>query len=267
MGLARVFLLAEIPVGEKFITENAIKAEQRRFGDLIQGNFIEAYKNLTYKHIMGLKWVTEKCDNAKFIVKIDDDTVYDIYHLQNYLIDLDYDANDHLLAGFILNNKKPIRIQASKWYVPRNEFSLEKYPPYLSGWLYITNQKTALDLVLESEKVDFFWIDDTYVTGILAEKFTISLTSLNNWFSANSEFLDCCINDIRRYSLKCDYFVGPNGGDNKMIIEFTHAVEKCYNDNCNDREPEKTLMKTCVGRIKNIVKDHGEAFIKPMRLR
>ena len=48
-----------------------------------------------------------------------------------------------------------------------------------SGWLYITTQDVARGLVMQSTVVPFFWIDDTYVTGILAEHLDVSIKALN----------------------------------------------------------------------------------------
>lgn len=55
LGLKRVFLLGTAPQ-DKYTTQEAIVNEGKRFGDLIQGNFQEAYRNLTYKHVMGLRY-------------------------------------------------------------------------------------------------------------------------------------------------------------------------------------------------------------------
>lgn len=266
MGLARIFLLSDIPQHEKFITQKSIVHENKIFGDIVQGNFIENYRNLTYKHVMGLKWSVEKCPQAKFIIKIDDDIVYDIYFLQNYLVDVEMENQNKLLAGFILKGSKVIRNQANKWYVTKDEYEDDVYPDYLSGWLYITTQSAARSLVHASEYSKYFWIDDTFVTGVLAKRENIEFTRLNHWYSANSEFLECCIQDAIKSNLNCDYHVGPNGGENKMIIRFTKAMEQCQDDFCGDRQPENSLKATCIGQVKEIVKDHGEAFLKPIRL-
>ncbi|KAF7267330.1 hypothetical protein GWI33_019448 [Rhynchophorus ferrugineus] len=58
----RVFLLGVAPT-DKYIKQSAIESESQTFGDIVQGNFTEAYRNLTYKHIMGLKWATRFCSN------------------------------------------------------------------------------------------------------------------------------------------------------------------------------------------------------------
>jgi Galactosyltransferase len=257
-GLLRIFLLAEIPVHERYITQREVEQEQVKHGDLLQGNFVEAYRNLTYKHLMGLRWAVEgHCTNAKYIIKIDDDTVYDVFQVQNYIVDLMYDSNKYMLAGYLFENKKPIRDPKNKWYVSVKEFGPSMYPPYLSGWLYITNINTARDLVRLSYVTPFFWIDDTYITGVLAAKLNIHHVRLNKIFSANTEFIECCISDLKKYSYKCDYVVGPNSGDAKLIAEFTKFLEICYLDECYERPKGKSVAQTCIGQPKRVVADHG----------
>lgn len=267
MGFSRIFLLAEIPLTEKYIKQPQITDESKRFGDILQGNFIEAYRNLTYKHIMGLKWASTNCHKAKFIIKMDDDVVFDVFHLKSYLESLEIKGySKNFLAGYILDHKKPIRLEANKWFVTKDEFPDSIYPDYLSGWLYITNPQTALQLVRLSQSEKFFWIDDTWVTGILRDQIGIPLITLNSWFSSNAEFFDCCVRDLKNFSYECEYFVGPNGGDTKLIVEFLHGIEKCYFDECNKRSSKHSLKQTCVAGAKKFVPDHGDALVREVNL-
>lgn len=41
--------------------QSKLEEENKRYQDLIQGNFLDAYRNMTYKHVMGLKWATYYC--------------------------------------------------------------------------------------------------------------------------------------------------------------------------------------------------------------
>ena len=41
--------------------QKRINEEDARFNDIIQGNFVDSYHNLTYKHTMALKWFSENC--------------------------------------------------------------------------------------------------------------------------------------------------------------------------------------------------------------
>ncbi|XP_060663085.1 beta-1,3-galactosyltransferase brn [Drosophila nasuta] len=274
MGLQRVFLLAALPPREKFVTQPQLASEQTRFGDLLQGNFVEDYRNLSYKHVMGLRWAANECGSgrSKFIIKLDDDIIYDVFHLRRYLESLEVDApalatSSTLLAGYVLDAKPPIRNQANKWYVTRQEYPHALYPAYLSGWLYITNGATAARLVAEAERVAIFWIDDTWLTGVVRTRLGIPLKRHNAWYSANAEFLDCCVRDLKQHGYECEYFAGPNGGDAKLLVEFLHNVEKCYFDECSKRPAGKSLKETCLASVKSPAPEHGVAHVEPLKLR
>ncbi|EDV45341.1 beta-1,3-galactosyltransferase brn [Drosophila erecta] len=273
MGLRRVFLLAALPSKELFISQDQLASEQQRFGDLLQGNFIEDYRNLSYKHVMGLKWVSEECKKqAKFIIKLDDDIIYDVFHLRRYLETLEVRqpglaTSSSLLSGYVLDAKPPIRLRANKWYVSKKEYPHALYPAYLSGWLYVTNVPTAERIVAEAERVSFFWIDDTWLTGVVRTRLGIPLERHNDWFSANAEFIDCCVRDLKQHSYECEYSVGPNGGDDRLLVEFLHNVEKCYFDECVKRPVSKSLKETCLAAAKSRPPKHGFAEIKALRLR
>ncbi|EDW82693.1 uncharacterized protein Dwil_GK10121 [Drosophila willistoni] len=273
MGLQRIFLLAALPKRERFLTQAQLVSEQTRFGDLLQGNFIEDYRNLSYKHVMGLRWAATECERrAKFIIKLDDDIIYDVFHLRRYLESLEVSqptlaTSNTLLAGYVLDAKPPIRLRANKWFVTRQEYPHALYPAYLSGWLYITNVPTAARLVAEAERLPIFWIDDTWLTGVVRQQLGIPLKRHNDWFSPNSENLDCCVRDLKMHNFECEYSVGPNGADAKLLIEFLHNVEKCYFDECIKRPPGKSLKQTCVAAVKHPVPEHGVAQVKALKLR
>jgi hypothetical protein len=51
---------------------NAIIAnESRKYGDIIQGDFSDTYRNLTFKLLTVWRWIKYNCRNAKHFIKID----------------------------------------------------------------------------------------------------------------------------------------------------------------------------------------------------
>lgn len=163
---------------------------------------------------MGLRYAAyHQCLRPKYIIKMDDDIVVDFYHLIEHLTDLklpddnSYGIN-HFLSGYIFHNVVPIRKHQNKWYVSEDEFKGDVYPDYLSGWMYVTIPRTAKTLVTAASEpmTSIFWIDDTWITGILRQKRHIPIDdSLNEFFSANSQFLDCCITDMEKHQYKCPF--------------------------------------------------------------
>lgn len=67
----------------------AIEYENTIYHDIVQEDFIDSYKNLTYKGIMALKWISIYCQQTKYILKVDDDIVVNTFTLVNHLKFLD----------------------------------------------------------------------------------------------------------------------------------------------------------------------------------
>ena len=61
--------------------QRRLEEESRRHGDLVQGDFLDTYHNLSYKAVMGNLWVAEFCSQAQFVVKTDDDMYVDLYEV------------------------------------------------------------------------------------------------------------------------------------------------------------------------------------------
>lgn len=57
-------------VGESQKHQNALEQEAHLFGDVVQGSFVDTYRNLTYKHAMALKWGSEECSEAQYVFKV-----------------------------------------------------------------------------------------------------------------------------------------------------------------------------------------------------
>lgn len=262
MNIRRIFLLGESP-DDKYTTQKSVEDESRRFGDIIQGSFREAYRNLTYKHVMGLLWARENCPNTKYVIKMDDDIVVNIERLPALLNSLKVPDNKAFIGGYILRNMIPIREPANKWYVTQREYSLSSYPVFVSGWLYITTPETCNSLFKLSANTKYFWIDDTYVTGILAKKLKVRHYDISKYFTVHSEFIDCCIYDIRNRNLDCDILVGPNGGNNNLFYDFNMALNICTLNLCHPREIP--LNDTCVAE-KKFNLGRGNAVVETYKL-
>ena len=73
-------------------TNAAVRYESDMYGDIVQEDFMDAYKNLTYKGVAGLRYVSENCRNASYVMKTDDDVVVNVYALLQQLQDAQTDA-------------------------------------------------------------------------------------------------------------------------------------------------------------------------------
>ena len=129
------------------INEN-LKMESEQFGDIIQGGFIDSYRNLTLKTLTLLDWVYQYCSNAYFIIKIDADSFLNIFKLSTFVrqaIELDI-QNEHKLycTGPVIHSTKPFRNVTYKFcpvvfkfQVELDEYPFHHYLPYCRGDAYI----------------------------------------------------------------------------------------------------------------------------------
>ena len=58
-----------------------IEKESQLYGDIVQNNFYDSYLNLTIKTLMGFRWISTYCSNAKYALKIDDDVLVNTKNL------------------------------------------------------------------------------------------------------------------------------------------------------------------------------------------
>ena len=78
----RIFVVGIID--NKFASD-AISRESEDFGDMLQGDFIDSYRNMTYKHLLGYRWIHHHCSEASYVLKSDDDQFVDTLQLPRYL--------------------------------------------------------------------------------------------------------------------------------------------------------------------------------------
>lgn len=107
-----IFLVGQFPG-----LQSAIEEEDKRHGDMVMGNFVDTYRNMTYKHVMGLKWVAYHCRNARYVFKADDDIFVDLNQLTYYLKGSFGQSPQYLIACFLNKYSWVNRSYRNKWRV------------------------------------------------------------------------------------------------------------------------------------------------------
>ena len=170
---------------EKLLIENDM------YRDVIMGDFIDNYRNLTLKAIMTLKWVSLFCKHVDYVIHAADNAFINIFEMRK-LMDDNLNNKHTIICPLWKENTMLIGRDPSKnkkWYVPFNEFPGHTYfPQYCAGLAYIMSQEVVMKLYEASKSTPYFYIDDVYVTGILALKVPeIKYTDLLKRFSVNED--------------------------------------------------------------------------------
>lgn len=154
---------------EKVYDRPKLEEEILLHKNFIQGDFLDTYHNLTYKHVMGLKYVFYHCPNIEYIIKVDDDIFVNTHVLDNFFKMLKTkDGIDNKILCTLRDNDPVPRI--GKWAVDIYEFPHGKYPPFCVGFAIIYTKKALEMLYNAAQKMRYYWIDDVHVSGLVANE-------------------------------------------------------------------------------------------------
>lgn len=176
--------------------QNKLDNESDEHEDLVQGNFHDSYRNMTYKHVSALKWFVYNCPNAKYLLKTDDDVFVNTPLLYSYLetpLTISEIICDNIYNAVVFRNTQ------SKWYVTLEEYPDTNYPDYCMGYWVLYPGTSILPLYRQAQKTPYFWIDDVHVSGTVASKVNITTAPaghlLMNRFEQNKLFSGCLNED------------------------------------------------------------------------
>lgn len=158
--------------------ERQLEEEAEEFGDLVRGNFIDAYRNMTYKHVMALKYATYYCAGARFVLKTDDDVFVNTPEVVKWV---GRASPRRLLLCQVWKGSAVKRSWRSKWRVSFREYPDREYPTYCPGWAVLYSADVARALYREAQRSEYFWIDDVHVTGTLAGRLRLAHTPVQEF--------------------------------------------------------------------------------------
>ncbi|XP_052060243.1 beta-1,3-galactosyltransferase 2-like [Mytilus californianus] len=167
-GIKLVFLLGYSPLLKSFI-----QMESDTYKDIIQQNFLDDYQNNTLKTIMGFTWVASHCSDANYIFFVDDDYIVNTKYIWNHLHSLYIARKRSVFLGYVWKDAKPQRNAKSKWFIPKDDFKDDIWPPYASGGSLVLTIDIINKLLTQFKFMKPIFIDDVYL-GIVCKELQIS---------------------------------------------------------------------------------------------
>jgi hypothetical protein len=112
--------------------QNQINEESKKYGDVVQIEMNDLYRNLTLKSIAILNWVRQHCAKVDLLFKVDDDVYVNVNNLVQF-VRSNYQSNDSLF-GYPNFGYFPIRMELgydkgyAKWDMNYEEYPWGNYP-------------------------------------------------------------------------------------------------------------------------------------------
>lgn len=193
--------------------QDKIDLESTVHGDLVQGSFEDAYRNMTYKHVMALKWFTYNCPDARYLLKTDDDVFVNTPLMYNYLerpsaLSQQFHQSK-LLFCYELSRAKVKRTFRSKWRVSYGEYVERYFPNHCPGFSILYSADIVPLIYQTAQKLPYFWIDDVHITGTVASKLNISIAPTADFFLTAGQQSDLLEHRVQAKSLQF-FFASPN---------------------------------------------------------
>ncbi|XP_038056644.1 beta-1,3-galactosyltransferase 1-like [Patiria miniata] len=176
LPVVTLFLLA----AKGNVYHHKVVKESAEHHDLLMEDFVDSYKNLTLKTMMAMKWASTHCPQASFVMKTDDDMFVSYRNLLDYAAVMGpFTAN--LALGFVIAGQSPIRKPDSKWYMPRDLYPGDAYPPWLSGGGFVVSGDVPGKVYDASLDIRYLHLEDVFV-GVCLDKLNIK-PIMNRQFS------------------------------------------------------------------------------------
>ncbi|XP_067656065.1 beta-1,3-galactosyltransferase 5-like [Haliotis asinina] len=143
-----------------------INKEILQYGDIVQINKEDTYKNVVFKSIGMLKWAHLHVTNVQFLIKLDDDVFLHLTGLSQIL------SLFESQSGFIMGHReeyaKPVRNSSSLYHISSSEYSGKFLPHYMRGGSYLISGDLIQELLSVIPRIPLVSIEDVYITGICA---------------------------------------------------------------------------------------------------
>lgn len=177
--LAVVFMLGGVDAPDAEITDiSKLEAERVQFDDMIMGDFVDTYRNLTRKSIMAYDWLTSFCQDADLLVKTDDDVMLNIFKLTEELGKWTPTVfRSYNIWCAIHWTEQVNKDEKSMYYISPEQYPGDILPKHCGGVGYVTTMDTVKrikDEISRSFQGIVCTHEDVFMTGIVPEKINLA---------------------------------------------------------------------------------------------
>lgn len=244
LRLVRIFLLGRGEGELGALQQRALQSESRRHGDIVQQDFVDSYKNLTIKTLMGMNWVAAHCPGTSYVMKTDSDVFVNTEYLVSKLLRPEVQPRRNYFTGNNMRGFGPNRNQNSKWYMPPEMYPGDKYPTFCSGTGYVFSGDLAGKIYQVSLRVRRLHLEDVYV-GVCLARLGIEPTPPPNAFLFNHW-------RVSYSSCKYSHLITSHGFHPNELLKYWHHLQNNKHNACIG------ALRNKVGRTHSVAVNRGK---------
>jgi hypothetical protein len=179
-------------------TKEELMEEVKTEGDIIIANFVDTYRNNTYKSMAGLHWSIQHCKEFEFLLMVDDDMYVSVHNSIRFLKGPNTYPNKKRQKrrgqyGFALPGKEvfwggfvyqepviPKRDPTNKWFIDWDEYPFKTFPSLLPGGTIFYSWNVTRQFTIASQFVKQLSLDDVYLS-LIGAKLMLKPFRMNDW--------------------------------------------------------------------------------------
>ncbi|CAL1538682.1 unnamed protein product [Lymnaea stagnalis] len=170
---ARLLFFVGNPANNQSV-QAKLDEESKQYGDIVQENFDDVYKNIRLKAMSMLRWAITFCARAKYVIRTDDDVRVDMTTLVSVLR-RKRELYENFIVGDRKDNWEAVRNNNSKYYLSPEDYPSPTLPPFALGGLLGYPMSSVSLLYQAALRTRPIWLDDVFITGICAPKVNVPL--------------------------------------------------------------------------------------------
>ncbi len=191
------------------LIQKQIVAENEKYHDIVQADFVDSYHNITFKVLVGFKWIMKYCSNVTYVYRVNDDVFVDQVFIAMTL-NKTYSGVKRSIMGNIysgipmrrdLAGRECKSLKGKVCIAPNDYPHLKTFPLYVHGGFYVLTRDILEDIYSTSLRITYQWIEDAFITGFVVKE--LGNIKFINWLShitrTQSLFLLQYINGKRQY--------------------------------------------------------------------
>lgn len=215
-SLRTIFLVGDLHSEHKNKMGDVLVREADQYGDLLIGDYIDAYRNNTLKFLSAVQLSFSYCSTEEntvpFALLVDDDYFVSIRSLVAEV--KRHRSTQRIYMGWRFDSG-PFRLRFHKHRVSLDAYPFDRFPPYISAGAVLISRAAIREFYYGIQHVRLFNYDDIY-TGIVA--YLLAMPPLHNpqmrfWPSA-----------ITKQDLS--HLICAHGFTSKQLIDFYDIIVK-----------------------------------------
>ena len=182
VSISVIFMLGKV---ESRFNASLVQSEHAIYGDILQADFDDTYANLTLKMLLGIKWISTRCKDVEYLLKIDEDVFVNLPRLVSLLRNQTFIEKGYIFGKIHYN--RPV-FRDGRWAVSIKDFPLTLYPSYAAGNSYVISGRILPKIFNKSEYLPYLSIEDAFITGCLGDAVGAKKVSVKGftWWDENT---------------------------------------------------------------------------------